>query len=400
MDGDLNARVLRREALAILEVHWDPALRATLPHPLQYPHRWLWDSCFHAIAWAALGRPEGLVEVGAVLGSALPTVASRGFLPHMVYGDPDHSGGGTDRGPLRGMSSFTQPPVHARALLEIAERGNALPPWMLVACADALGWLWEHRLHDGLLSVVHSWETGQDRSPRFDDWYADPDFASLQGYYAKLVATAVYDPVGAAVSNRAGVVAAAGFNGIAADAASCLAALTGEERWQRRAATLATEMDRQLWSPAEGMWVDRPDPEHAGSWASSRFPTLDGVLAALGPVSRPHAEEALGQCVGTGRFAAPFGPRFLPADHPAYLPDVYWRGPAWPQLNYLLVRAARRHGLDALAVELTETTLRGVSASGFSEYWNPETGEPRGATPQSWATIAVALLDQEEHPSL
>ena len=63
---------IRRQALAILESHWDAALQATLPHPLQYPHRWLWDSCFHAIAWAALGRPEGLVELSSVLGSSVP----------------------------------------------------------------------------------------------------------------------------------------------------------------------------------------------------------------------------------------------------------------------------------------------------------------------------------------
>lgn len=376
---------LRREALAVLESHWDPSLRCTLPHPLQYPHRWLWDSCFHAIAWAALGRPEGMVELGSVLGSALPTVIGRGFLPHMVYGDPERKGG-VPRGPLRGMSSFTQPHVHALALSELVERGCEVPPWMFVACADALEWLWDERMQEGLLTVVHSWETGEDLSPRFDDWYDDPSFASLQEHYDKLVATTVFDEAGVAVSNRRGVVAAAGFNGIAADAADRLGAMTGEARWQERAAALGAELDRRLWNPAEGLWNDR------GPWPTSVLPTVDGVLAALGPVTGAHAEEALAQCVGGGRFAAPFGPRFLPADHPLYLPDVYWRGPAWPQLNYLLVLAARRHRLDAIAAELTETTLRGVEASGFSEFWNPETGEARGTTPQSWATIVVALL--------
>jgi hypothetical protein len=380
---------IRRQALAILESHWDAALQATLPHPLQYPHRWLWDSCFHAIAWAALGRPEGLVELGSVLGSALPTVLGRGFLPHMVYGDPDRTGGGVDRGPLAGMSSFTQPAVHALALSEIGERGFEPPPWMHRASADALAWLWGARLRDGLLTIAHPWESGQDISPRFDAWYDDPGFSSFGEHYAKLVRTASYDAVGVAVSNSSGVVAPAGFNAIAADAAARLPASPELRAWGQE---LARQIDRQLWNPEEDLWDDRPDEAHRPAWPCATLPTLDGVLGALATQSRPRAERALRQCVGDGRFAAPFGPRFLPAGHPEYQPDVYWRGPAWPQLNYLLVVAARRHGLADIASELTETTLRGVVASGFSEFWHPETGEARGATPQSWATVAVALL--------
>jgi hypothetical protein len=261
------------------------------------------------------------------------------------------------------------------------------------ASADALAWLWDARLRDGLLTIAHPWESGQDISPRFDDWYGDPGFASFGEHYAKLVRTASYDAVGVAVSNSAGVVAPAGFNAIAADAAARLPASPELRAWGQE---LARQIDRQLWNPEEDLWDDRPDEAHRPAWPCATLPTLDGVLGALATQSRPRAERALRQCVGDGRFAAPFGPRFLPADHPEYQPDVYWRGPAWPQLNYLLVVAARRHGLADIAAELTQTTLRGVVASGFSEFWHPETGEARGATPQSWATVAVALLSPVE----
>jgi glycogen debranching enzyme len=185
------------------------------------------------------------------------------------------------------------------------------------------------------------------------------------------------------------VVAPASFNAIAADAAGRLPRSPELRGWGQE---LGRQIDRQLWNPEEGLWNDRPGESHRRASPRATLPTLDGVLGALGTQSRERAEMALRQCVGDGRFSAPFGPRFLPAGHHDYQPDVYWRGPAWPQLNYLLVVAARRHGLGDIAAELTETTLRGVVTSGFSEFWHPETGEARGATPQSWATVAVALL--------
>ncbi|HZD64505.1 MAG TPA: hypothetical protein VE152_00235, partial [Acidimicrobiales bacterium] len=342
----------------------DQDLGCTLPHPVTYPHRWLWDSCFHAIAWAGFGRREAVVELASLLGSRLPTVAGRGFVPHMVYGDPWRRGGGIDR-------------------------GLAPPPWLVPAAAEALGWLWDTRLAGGLLTIVHPWESGADISPRFDDWYGPLALDRLQDHDARLVATTRVDQLGVAVANPAFTVAPAAFNAIAADAADRLGSLTGAAHWAQRGAALAAAIDDQLWDEAEGLWADRADRPPGAASAST--PTLDGALGALSTRSPARAEAALGQCVGNGRFAAPFGPRYVPASHPAYRPDTYWRGPAWPQLNFLLVDAADRHGLDDIAAELAATTRAGAWRSGFSEYWNPETGAACGATPQSWSTLAAVL---------
>src|SRR6202021_1296344 len=100
----------------VLELHWNSDLRCTVPNAVNYPHRWLWDSCFHVMAWAALGRPEAEIELESLMASRLPTLIGRGFVPHMVYADPWRNGYGTDRGVLQGISSFTQPPVYAMAL--------------------------------------------------------------------------------------------------------------------------------------------------------------------------------------------------------------------------------------------------------------------------------------------
>ena len=46
-----------RAALAVLDAHRRPGGH-TVPHAGVYPHQWLWDSCFHVICWAALGRAD------------------------------------------------------------------------------------------------------------------------------------------------------------------------------------------------------------------------------------------------------------------------------------------------------------------------------------------------------
>jgi glycogen debranching enzyme len=70
---------------------------------------------------------------------------------------------------------------------------------------------------------------------------------------------------------------------------------------------------------------------------------------------------------------------------------MYWRGPAWPPLNYLFQQAAKRLDLEDMALELAKLTAAGAKASGWAEYWNPENGRGLGAVPQSWAGLVIAM---------
>jgi glycogen debranching enzyme len=133
------------------------------------------------------------------------------------------------------------------------------------------------------------------------------------------------------------------------------------------------------------------DVAFAGGGASTRIPTLDATLPALCTADLTKSSAALQQLRDTNRFAAQYGPRFVPAHHSTYNPVQYWRGPAWPQLNYLAALAAGRCGDDELRDDLGRLTKRSVLRAGFAEYWNPETGRGLGAKPQSWAAIAAAM---------
>ena len=78
---------VRDLARAVLEESWREADGFCPPNPVAYPHQWLWDSCFHAIAWAALDDARAGRELASCLSGALPS----GFVPHIRYATP--SGG-------------------------------------------------------------------------------------------------------------------------------------------------------------------------------------------------------------------------------------------------------------------------------------------------------------------
>ena len=395
---------LRIESLRLLESNWDEERGYCYPHRVKYPHMWLWDSCFHSIAWAALADERAVIELSQVFKEQF----RNGFLPHMVYAGPDP----VRRGPkdMAEVSSFTQPPVYglsaaaARPLGETQAGRHLTGRQLLQAVAKGLDYLWRYRrLENGLIFIVHPWESGADHSPRWDDWIAPegerlPEYdrekwESFDASYVDAASYAAEDPdprsnrFDARWSSRF-VAAPAAFNAIAAHAAAELYRLTGEEKWRDRSAELGDAMDQVLWDDGSELFADHAE---VGGGPSTRIPTLDGVLGALATNSGRRARKALEQLGDPRRFAAPFGPRYLPEKHNRYQPDKYWRGPAWPQLNYLLFLACQRWGEDHLAAGLADATRRGVRSAGFSEFWNPETGQALAPGRQTWSAIVVAM---------
>jgi len=377
---EFDARV-RAGAWRVLEQAWQPELGYCRPHRRTYPHLWLWDSCFHSIAWSAFGDERALTELTALFEGQLPN----GFLPHMRYGRRTYK-----RGLLPDVSSFTQPPVYVRAILAALSAGLPASEKLIDRATRALDALWRLRLRDGLLVIVHPWEAGTDDSPRFDAWIGSTSWQRRRWTKAdhRLLGSTVFSTDGVAIDNREFVVASASFNAIAADAAIGLAELTADDTWRARGVSLAETLDTRAWDDERGLWSD---VVYTGPGSSSRTPTSDAVLPALRASDHRHAATALRKLTDPACFGATFGPRFTSRAEPAYRADAYWRGPAWPQLNYLTVLAARQRGMTTLADDLASSTKRSVLRSGFAEYWNPETGEGLGATPQTWAAVAAAL---------
>jgi glycogen debranching enzyme len=78
---------------------------------------------------------------------------------------------------------------------------------------------------------------------------------------------------------------------------------------------------------------------------------------------------------------------------PDFDPRNYWRGPVWINVNWFMIRGLERYGFESEADHLRRLTLDLVSRSGFTEYYEPTTGEPLGSREFSWsASLTLDLL--------
>lgn len=367
---------------AILERNWNEAGGYTAPNPTVYPWRWLWDSCFHVLLWQRLDTDRALRELEAVL---RPQSEATGSIPHVHYvGDPAHARTlwGRDE-----ISTITQPPMYGHAIRTLTESGVQIPQHLMEAAGRGISFFLERRSgDDGLIQAVHPWETGCDDSPRWDSWAPRPftrhGFALIKG---RLVGK-LHLEGDTALANPEFNVGSVALTALVAINASELAAITDDPTLIEATGRLRTALEG-AWDDAEGTFVDGgTDPR-----PSNRAPTLEAYLPIL--VAMSHWDRVRSIILDGDRFDAPFGPRQVDRRFEGYQADGYWRGAAWPQLNYLLWVAAHRHGDREWAGHLAETTLAGARESDWAEYWHPDTGAGLGAAPQSWTCLAAIMAE-------
>jgi predicted NBD/HSP70 family sugar kinase len=389
---------VRERALEVLRAHWRPEVGYCVPNPDTYPHQWLWDSAFHSVAWARLGDDRGVVELHALLSGQLAC----GLVPHMRYGAIRPAGW---LGPLPSSSSLTQPPMYGHAIAELLRAGFEVSAEDQAAATRGLRWLLDERRDtSGLIFIVHPWEAGNDHAPRWDGWGAPGTNPETYDQHARarwnqdLMRDVVIAADGAAISSSRFVVCPAGFNAYVAFNARELGRAIGDVDLQRDADELAELIDELLWDTETGLWVDRPVV--GGDGRTHTIPISDGVIPALVSADPERARRALNRLHDPDFFGGtPFGPTNVAQNQPSYDPSAYWRGPAWPNISYLLWLAARRWHDRRLADEIAQQTIAGAEVSGWAEYWNPHTGAGLGAAPQSWTSL-VATMAHEPIPVL
>lgn len=368
-------------ARAVLEANWrEPGF--CVPHATTYPWQWLWDSCFHAICWAHLGESErGLAEVRNALAHQEPG----GFVPHMTYWHD-----GEAHAAFWGRShtgTITQPPMYGHALAELHRLGVAVPDDLLEQACLGLRHLLTARMRDGVGPViVHPWESGCDNSPRWDAWCPQPwnvdRWKALKGELVSALADG---------GSPQFEVASAGFGALVAFNARELADITDDAFLHAEADALAGRLSVR-WNGRLRTWVDHVV---VGPNATASARTLDALLPVLVVDDETAIAAAFADILDDRAFGGRFGPAANHRDEPTFDPCGYWRGPAWPQLTYLLWVAACRHGDEITASGLAERLIAGAAQSNFAEYWHPDAGEGLGALPQGWAALAAVVALKE-----
>ena len=430
MKTDVNPRTqLADRALSVLRGN-DTGLFFK-PAPAVYPFQWNWDSALVAIGLARVDVGRGRQEVRALLQGQW----ADGMVPHIVFHATgvDYSPGPEIWGsaacpgaPQVATSGLTQPPVLATAVRALHEASP--DPGFLEEVVPAVeawhAWLHRERTFDGfgLVAILHPWESA-DNAPRFDRALArlEPDerptversdrrhLAATERptdrdytHYLTLVESlrrCDYRPQSLAEAPFAYLDLT--FNSVLAAAEADLAWLWDElgERGARAAAA-ATRLRQELaarWDEDAAAYreLDLHDGEQE----------VAGTVGELMPLyagapderqARRLFDEALWAPTSHGPSReAPWAVTTVSKSSPDFDARRYWRGPVWININWFLVRGLERLGLTAEAARLRSMTLELVSASGFSEYYHPSTGEPLGSPEFSWsAALTLDLLHQ------
>jgi hypothetical protein len=417
----------------------------TMPAGELYPHQWLWDSCFIAIGLRHLDIERAQTELLSLLRGQW----SNGLLPNMIFSDDpafraDRSAWKSWLNPASphgvATSGITQPPMLAEAVVRVGEklamperRGWYQQMWDgLIAYHE---WLYNDRdpHEEGLISLVHPWETGLDNTPPWmaylqdhqlplwirvlhttklenlvglfrrdtrsvpiNERFTNYEVLALYGTQLRLRRKAynidrILDHSLFAIEDLA-------FNSILIRANTHLkdiAKTLGEEI----PTTLLERMQRtekafdELWDELTGQYYSRDFVTH--KWLrESSVATLLPLYA--GHISKERAAALVKLIESPHQFGLSYPLPSVPRSSAYFDPKRYWQGPTWVNINWLVIDGLKRYGFDEHAEVLTEVTLELVAQHGCYEYFDPLDGSPHGSPEFSWtAALTIDLL--EEH---
>ncbi len=265
---------------------------------------------------------------------------------------------------------------------------------------------------DGLVSIIHPWESGTDSAPVFDR-PMDIDIGNplvLLDYLIKypqllnFCADHEWDPDVLSDRNRF-VFEDVGMNAITAAGLMSMAwlyeeaGLKGQAQLSReRAEAMVRAMEEVLWDDEEGFFYPRYDLEDR---VMSKRRCLTGVAPLItGLVEEEKAQRVIqGALLHEDHFDAPWLVPFNSvSETEERIPGedlMLWRGHCiWANMNWIAARAAANYGHEDLARRITRAFAGMVAAEGFREFYDSRTGGGAGAHGFTWPALVLDMIHQ------
>ena len=400
-----------------------------------YPHQWNWDSGFIARGYLRYEPPLAYDEMRSLFSGQWRD----GFLPHIIF-NPDYldyfPGPGywkANRSPAapEGVhtSGISQPPVHATMLWPAPEfdGDNGRAGQFLAEIYPRLkalhDYYFKHRdpEGEGLVSLVHPWESGLDNAPIWDEPLSRIDDTSpwareMQARYDELAEqnerpkrsyiekysflveslfSRDYDWQ-AILADHPFVIQDVLFNSVLCRSERDLGRIAeaiGEDPapHYERADRMARAMNEKLWDESAGLYYSYDVVADSPIRRDTIFSYLPLFAAVCDEDRADRVMENLRShcfcvadrdCVGVPTYD------MCQAD---FQGEFYWRGPVWFNMCWYMAKGLRNYGNVELADWIERSLLRLVVDRGFYEYYDPETGKGLGADGFSWT--AALFID-------
>ncbi len=423
-------------AKEVLEKNWTGSF--TRPASGQYPHQWSWDTAFIVIGYAHYNQQRAEQELRHLLSGQW----ENGMIPQIVFNKennfenyfPGPDFWQSDRSPNAPGEPYTsgicQPPIHAtslRHLIRYAPDREQAIDFAAELFPDLKKWhTYLNRERDpfdeGLVYIRHPWESGQDNSPIWDEilnritvklekvpHYKRRDIINVDPadrpsderydqfvYLVNFFRERNYDEEKIRKDECPFLVQDVLFNTLYCKANRDLAEIAGligddPDLFNEWADQTARAMNDKLWFDEEDMYADYD--MQADKKVQARV--LSGFLPLFADIPGEDQQEQMFQYLNTHCFCQMTDECFPAPSYDRsgddYSGRMYWRGPVWINMNWLLSHGLGKYGYEDYVAQIKKSIIQLPLKSGFREYYDTDSGEGYGTDDFTWT--ASLLLD-------
>jgi len=349
-----------------------------------YPNQYFWDEGFHSILLSNLKDVD------------LPYQ----FLKNFSYTQAPDGG-------IPGSSSFTKD--FEKYLKDVTKNGsNDMQPIVSAVTLNYLkgkpGWAkdkikiiyetndkyvdWLYKCKDkdnnGLVEYTSSFQSGTDDSPRFD------------GLFSKGNHIGVMQAVESVEQNV--WLSLMHYN------LSEMATLLGDKKaaviHAKKAAILETKIEKYFWNEEDGFYYDINTTTHQQIKVKAEFAFMIMFMknAREDRIKRLVTEHLLNPKEFWLNYPVPS----VALSESTFSQKTMWRGPVWPNMNWLICLGLEQHGYKEIAKDLATKTVKmlGPQYQGqvcirgprFNEWFNPINGDALGNENISWSCGVADLI--------
>lgn len=378
------------------------------------PDQWLWDSGAHMITWSHKNASNSILDMRTML----QFQQSDGRIPEQIYWGPRDAKG--DAAILMQYSNtqfndITQMPVlpySLRAIYNATHDKEVLKEFLYPLVNYFQWWRNVRDFGDGLVVVIHNWESGLDGSPAYDpafhvyvtelnetsfSWLY-PKFDQLIGMYRFFYNWDMPEILGRKEAPKVPspdkidswfMMKDLAVNSVYASGWRILGELAQELEDEGTAnycfsqSTLSTNaILSKMWIPSQNqfnsLYIDWDGQEKASiaNTIQNLFPLLLKDLPADKKTS------IVNQLKDTTKYNAPYSVPTVSMDDPQFSAsfgvDLMWRGPVWGFTNWFILEGLGLHGELDLQASIVNKWVDLAKLSGIWEQYNPFTGEGYG----------------------